>query len=373
MKTPVPCLNYQRRETRLLESPYDTRCLNYSTMGLQSQLHCLNDCIHRFASSRLNLLPDDVSIFESNASTARVWRNSFGANSTISAALSTIRSSCNRKCSNKDCIHNSFQPRSYCDLVSPASLAFASFYLNAFIFTKLISTELHVSFCQQKLRHIYDHFFKFMIIMTCLICCVWQLQESTVQYMKYPTVSKVLIQIEDPISIPAVTLCKPLPTSQFDDITYALLFEEFENDSTYFVNHQILSEDVIINDHFCITVNPRINPKTVGDPRDSALMTFGIRNLRNKISNFRCLIHDANTHIHGQYTSYAILSLSNGGSQVVVSYTKFTSRLLPAPYDSMCRDYRDSEFQSQHHCIESCAIAHSLQNNIPYPSFMSAQ
>ena len=50
VRSPVACLNYQRRETRLLESPYDTRCLNYSTMGLQSQLHCLNDCILRSAS-----------------------------------------------------------------------------------------------------------------------------------------------------------------------------------------------------------------------------------------------------------------------------------------------------------------------------------
>ena len=38
----------------------------------------------------------------------------------------------------------------------------------------------------------------------------------------------------------------------------------------------------------------------------------------------------------------------------------------------MCRDYRNTAFQSQHHCIESCAVTHAMQNNESYPSFMSA-
>ena len=56
-----------------------------------------------------------------------------------------------------------------------------------------------------------------------------------------------------------------------------------------------------------------------------------------------------------------------------MSYTKFTSKLLPAPYGSMCREYsHNMMFQSQHHCIESCAVHYSIRNNESYPYFMVA-
>ena len=415
VRLPIACLNYQRRETRLLESPYETRCLNYSTMGLQSQLHCLNDCILRSAGSKLDIIPDDVSVFAPNASSARVWNDSFWKNSTISAALSSIRKSCNQKCSNKDCMHHSFQPHSDCRIVSNNGVMFGKYYLNvpnfplilietrasttvlAYFMMSLniislwtafspihmatdsvinvlerIISGLQISSINKKIKLFYDRSFRLMIIMTCLLSCMWQLRESADQYFKYPTVSKVLIQFEDPVLIPAVTLCKSLQPKQFNNTSYAFVFEAFKNDSINFINFDGQSENVIINDYYCITVNPHINTKKIGDPQDNELMTFGIRHLQYNLTKFRCLMHDAFTRVHGHYTSYAVVPMSYICNQVVLSYTKFTSTLLLAPYDSMCRDYRDTAFQSQHHCIESCAVTHSLKNKESYPSFMSA-
>ena len=108
------------------------------------------------------------------------------------------------------------------------------------------------------------------------------------------------------------------------------------------------------------------------DPRDNELNTFDVRHLKKYFKHFRCLVHDADSRVRGHYTSYTILSLTHFANRVVVSYTKFTSKLLPAPYDSMCRDYGDTQFQSQHHCMESCAVNHSFRNNESYPNFMVA-
>ena len=351
VKLPIACLNYQRRETRLLESPYDTHCRYYSQIGQQSQLHCLNDCISRMTQGQLNIIPEDVSIFESTASKARFRMSSDRENSTFSLTISSIRKSCNQKCNNEDCLQHSFQPYSNCDLKSIANVTLADIYLNvpnfplilieahvfipfkdflmtslnivslwiafspiqmaidyAFVFTDLLPRPWHASLVfDQKLRSMYARFFKLSIMMTCLICCMWQLRESADQYFKYPTISKVVIKNEDPISIPAVTLCNDSPT-QFNNRSYVSVFQLFQNDSFYFIHYDGPGEKVFIHDYYCLTAIPKIKSKQISDPRDNVSITFGVRHLRKPIRYFRCLVHDADTRVRGHFMSYSILS-----------------------------------------------------------------
>ena len=274
-KLQVACLNYQRRETRLLEPPYDSRCRSYAKTGLQSRLHCLNDCIRRLAQRELHIIPDEITIFEPTASNARFagdWTNSTDS---LNTSFNKVQSSCNQKCKNEDCLQHSFQPHSDCRLKSRTNNTLANFYLNvpnfplilieahvfisfldflmtslnimslwtafspfqlatdyAFIFTDQFPRQWRVSLFEQKLRKIYARFFRVSIILTCLICCMWQLGESADQYFKYPTISKVAIQPEDPISIPAVTLCHYSP-ERFNNLSYDSAFQLFQNDSFF--------------------------------------------------------------------------------------------------------------------------------------------
>ena len=409
------CLNYQRRETRLLESPYNTRCLNYRTRGLQSQLHCINDCIMRFASDRLNFIPDDVSIFHQNASNARFANENEKEKITTSLKLFSIRKSCNQMCSRKDCVHHSFQPYNDCKIRNGTYVWFAHYFLivpnypliliethvfntfidflmmalniislwtafspiqmatdYAFIFTKRINDELHDGPREKILKLIYDRMFRFTIIVSCLLCCIWQLRESADEYFKYLTVSKVAIQFEDPISIPAVTLCTHLPTKQHNNRSFSLEFESIKNNRTYFINYDGPLEKRIVNESYCITVHPEISSKKIMDPQNSQLNTFGIRYLSKNGKLFICILHDAYSHMHGHYNSYEFLPLKQSHKQVLITYTKFTSKLLPAPYDSMCQDYRYTAFQSQHHCLETCAVTRLFQQNKSYPNILSA-
>ena len=320
-------------------------------MGLQSQLHCLNDCIRKSAENRLSLIPDDVFVFHPNTSFARFAKKSDWTGVTISSTLTSIRNSCNQKCSNKDCLHHSFQPHSDCDIVNRRGLVFAAYFLNvpnfpliliethvsdsflaycrmslniislwtafspihlsshsAIIYIKRLISVLHVSHIKKKIKIIYDCFFRSTIILTCLLSCTWQLRESADQYFGYPTVSKVLIQFEDPVSIPAATLCDKLTFKHFNSKSNAFIFDAFKKDSISFINHEVPAEKFMMNDHICITVNPKINSKTIGDPQDSELTTFRIRHLGKRLKYVKCLIHDAYTRIHGRYTSFTTIT-----------------------------------------------------------------
>ena len=93
-------------------------------------------------------------------------------------------------------------------------------------------------------------------MLSCLIGCIWQVGESADHYFKYPTVSQVSIQPEDPITIPAVTLCN-IPLMEFKNHSYASAFKLFQNDSFYFIHYDGLIEKVIIHDYFCLTVFPK--------------------------------------------------------------------------------------------------------------------
>ena len=410
---PTACLNYQRLETRLLKSPYNTKCLNYSSIGLQSQLHCLNECLKRKSMQQLSLLPEDVSVFEPEGTIARLMGSNDLRNQRTRTTLAAIRRSCEQECKNKDCVHDTFNVYSDCYVLRlnstrggyylmlpnmPAFLieTFVSFPFLEFVMMSLNIVSLWTAFSpiqlstahaflltkrcriqarsclKRKFRMFSDRSFRFVIIITCISSCLWQLQKSADEYFKYPTVSKVAIQLEDPVLIPAVTLCKSIPNEMSNKKTYASLFDALEDDKMTFIKYAGPIEKLIINNHYCVTLYPVAKTLRIANPRDDKLNSFVIRHLTRKIQSFTCLTHDSSTRVHGHYTSYSILRLIYQVEWVAVSYRKYRSELLPPPYDGMCRDYGPTVFLSQHHCIESCAISHSFSNNESYPSFMSA-
>ena len=107
---PQPLLMYQRRETHLLRPPHDTRCVDYRRVGLESQLHCLHECLKHLSMLTLRLVPTDVSIFHLNETTVPLMNEHQKQNVTIRESLSLIRDSCREKCENPNCRDEHFKP-----------------------------------------------------------------------------------------------------------------------------------------------------------------------------------------------------------------------------------------------------------------------
>ena len=81
--------------------------------------------------------------------------------------------------------------------------------------------------------------------------------------------------------------------------------------------------------------------------------------------------HDARLRIHGKYDFLSVLSLLKD-VHTMIFFTAFRNRLLPPPYETKCRDYSATKYQSREHCIESCAVRLSLDQRSVFPICVSA-
>ena len=241
-----PLITFQRRETRLLRPPHDTRCMDYHNMGLESQLHILHDCVKHESTKTLRLVPPDVSVFHLNETTVPLISLDQMQNVTIKKSLFLIRDSCREKCRNLNCKDEHFKPfdslfafntnymntsvatytlskSKWPDILIEARTAFSFVnfmmtMLNAFslwtAFCPMNLKELRVneimrgtSACMRKMLSLSAKSWKLLVTVLCLTACLFQLQESAVQYFEYKTVSKVSIQMMTEREPPAITLC----------------------------------------------------------------------------------------------------------------------------------------------------------------------
>ena len=54
-----------------------------------------------------------------------------------------------------------------------------------------------------------NKYFKIIIYMLCSICCIIQITQISEIYFSYETTTDVKYEFEDPIQLPALTLCGP--------------------------------------------------------------------------------------------------------------------------------------------------------------------
>ena len=221
---------------------------------------------------------------------------------------------------------------------------------------------------------------KCVIITTCLAACLYQVQVSAVQYFQYPTVTKVTIQSEYPATLPALSVCHQsasgINAEKFKTLA-ALLEEDFLKETiTYITEPGARVEYFIRLCRACVSVHPVSKESRINDPRNMTLYSLYVESITTTLlehdrTSFLGFVHDAGRKIYGQYESY-FEAFPMSENLISMTSSKFKTRLLLPPHDTDCRDYNDTGFESQHHCIESCAIKHSMDLYGSFPIYVSA-
>ena len=209
------------------------------------------------------------------------------------------------------------------------------------------------------------------MILLCLTACLFQLQESAVQYFEYKTVSKVSIQMGTERNPPAITLCPLVKNLSYKTLAEAFAFSF--NTSELVISREHNSGRM---EHFlksfdrCTSFYPSIRHVRTSNPQET-IYTVILSNRTQKYGHYDFIMHDADHQIHGKYDSYTFM-LPEKYNYIIVFFTAFENKFLPAPYETHCRDYSaTTKFQSQDHCIESCAIRQSLDQRGIFPLFVS--
>ena len=414
-----PHITYQRRKTQLLPAPHDTRCVDYRRSGLQSQLHCLHDCIKHESIRTLHLVPTDVSIFHLNETKVPLISMKQMQNVSVTEKLSNIRESCHEECNNPDCKSEHFKPfnptmaaRNSNRNTSIASYQIfvpiwpdilietgAAFSFVDYMMEMLNAVSLWTAFCPMELKDIRlekiafiwgtiasatktiscsKRTLKWLVPLLCLTACVYQLQESAFQFFAYKTVSKLSIQIVTEKEVPAITLCHNLRFRMEKvprNITLAehfLLFTSAQYLAIQSETKDGRTEHFLKSNEACNTFYPTSKHVITTNPRDKMYTVSLWNRTKYEQLKYHVSLHDVDHRIHGQYDSFTFL-IAADWSYITIFFTAFHKKLLPPPYETSCRDYNSStKFQSQEHCIESCAIRLSLDQRGVFPLFVSA-
>lgn len=104
-------LSYSHFTSIHLPPPYKTSCLDYSTVGYESQGHCFDSCIRNLVLGRLPFTPTNILSFEEHASRLLFLKTLAPFNATMSAEIKGFLDFCNQKCSSLDCFREDFVPR----------------------------------------------------------------------------------------------------------------------------------------------------------------------------------------------------------------------------------------------------------------------
>ena len=253
----VYLLTYSRTTTRLLRPPFDTRCKDYSAVGLDSQAHCVDACIKRATQEKCLSLPSFAHIFVSE--TRNFSLTSQARASTTQALDQHFLRQCQHECRQEDCYSSRLMPvllrhrehhlrpgdterttregrlmlvpPSEPDIVIETTVATSLAVLIVNIVNSISlwtgvcpmeesgrvsrllrrSMRRQQAICQAQRRQA-ARLVKVLLLTLCLSLGTWQLTELATTYFAYPTVSKVSVHENDTQLVPAFGVCSPVPS-----------------------------------------------------------------------------------------------------------------------------------------------------------------
>ena len=423
----VPELTFQRHWTQLLPAPFDTDCRNYPDAGFESHDHCLDDCIKVLTTSRLGLVQASTHVYDAKelAGVERMLAKHL-ENETIFNSIIQIREECSTLCSQSDCERERFKPILMSTMGSrswelamvavnapnnPEIEVRANVKMNLLELIIMIfnSISFWTAFCPLDLAHkcikldewtfvraalrikasvarVIRILIKFMLSCLCLLACIWQAYDNGVDYFGYPTVSHVMIQREALQMIPSLTVCisaKDMNASHHITLAELMRARHDPTQIIYSLSPGMREEKFLRANFICNTFHPESDTIETPDPRSLKAYSLSLNHTfdqvmkvyeskRTSSQTFIFYFHEQGSRIYGKYHSYIKKTVRlNSKSSFMTSLYKTT--LLPPPYDTSCRQYEtDSPFDSQHHCIESCAVNRSLSIYGTFPLFVSA-
>ena len=414
--------SYERKITIGLPAPYDTNCFNYSTRGHQTQQECQRQCMKAKGIATMNMIHPEALLSDQDfkyQSALTFAPDECDMNATMKQMLDDIWIECHDWCADPDCLQERFhfstvqiigrRKGSYeyeYALSSPDRPtvwieAQISMQFPALLVMIVNSVSLWTAFCPMNVAvkavrwcnhrrlskrarkliksviktnlatkmKIVSSIVRSLVVCLCLSMCIWQLYESANYYFQYPTVTKVLIAIDVEQKHPSITICdyNTAVLSLYDNRNASVFVDEAAQLRAITWDPLIAKREVFIHSiAFCTTA--KLNDKerrADSNPHNRKIFELTVSGRRW----VNCILHDGN--VYGKYENFfsaVFLSKNN----IAITFSTFRSESLPAPYDTHCRDYHSTEFQSQHHCIESCAIEQSLKLYGTFPLFTSA-
>ena len=162
---------------------------------------------------------------------------------------------------------------------------------------------------------------KWLLSLLCLTACLYQLQESAVQYFAYKTVSKLSIRMVTETKPPALTLCysfggrmprKPKLTDVFrvmQTSPWLVIQSDVETGTT---------ENFVKSMKMCTTFHPNTTNVITSNPQNE-MFTVSIWN-GTQFTHFQTnvLLHEADYRVHGKYDSFTFLTIPNTNRRITL-------------------------------------------------------
>jgi hypothetical protein len=195
-------------------------------------------------------------------------------------------------------------------------------------------------------------------------------------------VTKVLIEREKLQLAPSITLC-PGSVTYYDAQKYDTIADvmaaDFKNSKRllYDPGDDVSMETFVRGSRACTTFRPVKRNKGMNDPRSKSMYQFKLmvvpRRLRtntNKVA-MTAYVSEASKKIYGSYAT-VIETMCHDDDEVWVETNKYEITRMRPPYDTNCRNYMETGFESKHHCMEACAINRSMTVFNEFPLFYAA-
>ena len=99
-------VGFKSLKSQLLEAPYASDCLNYSSVDLRSRDYCYSQCVYEKTLVQIGKLPFAVMLDQANLTEFIVSYNDI-KDATISSKVHLIHSQCMNKCHHSDCYKES--------------------------------------------------------------------------------------------------------------------------------------------------------------------------------------------------------------------------------------------------------------------------
>jgi hypothetical protein len=235
-----------------------------------------------------------------------------------------------------------------------------------------------------------------LVIVLVVAACSMQIHQSASSYMKYRTKTDVSITYNNERAVPTVSVCSlmetfammcmasyndkaicrrllPLDKNVSDIFSIWRSYDARNLDYNLETSHNIVTStrtDFVIWRGFCRTVVPQKDHVLIKDPTLSSLLNiFPKIDLHMGQSTFRIvgiIIHDSKVLPHTLEMSSVFHTIENNTNQkILIEVSKF-HRLLP-PYDTNCRNYSVTGFDSRQHCISECVHAKYYRDTGKFP------
>lgn len=129
-------------------------------------------------------------------------------------------------------------------------------------------------------------------------------------------------------------------------------------------NDTFIGERFMKNHHMCYSLKYRDDVKLDSwmmymNPNGPQLYYLTINSHLFINSNYTSIyIHPASLNFYGKLDSFAYVTQDSGyESNVILSYQRYVSILLPYPYITACLNYKTIGYESHAHCYETCIVS----------------